>query len=95
MFDGHPRFNGPEIARTTRHHVTRCRELFNEGRRQDDHVARRTIDEFLFHQTNGTKGVGQQGVGAGFNGRLECVDQTLCGTTAEQMNVASQNINPV
>jgi hypothetical protein len=75
--------------------MSRSCQLLNEGGRQYDNIAGRPLQQLLFHQTYRTKGARKLRVSSLLNRRLERVDQTLCGTAAEEMNKACQSINPI
>jgi hypothetical protein len=75
--------------------MSRSCQLINEGGRQNDNIAGRPLQQLLFHQTYRTKGARKLRVSCLFNRRLERVDQTLRGSAAEEMNKASQSINPI
>jgi hypothetical protein len=74
--------------------MSRSCQLLNEGGRQYDNIAGRSFQQLLFHQTYRTKGARKLGVSRLLNRRLERVDQTLRRTAAQEMNKASQSINP-
>jgi hypothetical protein len=75
--------------------MPRGAELLNERRCQDDHIARRTFQQLLFHHAHGIEGARELRVGGLFNGGLERGDQALCCATTQQMNKTCQSINPI